>query len=562
MTITNANVAVLSSLACLGFIVMNPLIADENFRPDQSVLPVSAPSDAVVLFGAKANRFVSMGGGDIDWPVRDGALVSTRGQAVPGKSRSNHIVSAYHFRDADIHVEFQLPENSKGNSGLYLHGHYELQILNSFDAKKLTQQEMGALYGFAPPLVNAARKPGEWQVYDVRFRAPRRDKHGNIVEDGHLTAWLNGQKVQGGTKFAEPRSNYHPFRHGRTPYLEGVEKSLRSTMAGPLFLQDHDAEVRFRNVWIRPLDEKAFEYPKKSVEQTTSQSKEADRSFDSLSKTRKINRIITAGDRLTESVRTSSGMYTYAVRDISDNAETPVLARANVRLYYDSGIYCLDCDWKTRRQRLARLLNNGQVVRIGSKNSDFERTVVIARPHTAKIVSFKRDVDPPVCTIENMSPRPRTRSFLKSVMSQAGFGYVSNPFFLHLQMTQLEDLPLEPEAFTFVETDTAAVRIEFAIVNSPMNIVSMDYDEQLKPIRYAIRHPAKGGEYYWMDVEWMEQDGVALPRQISGRRPSGQQTLEYKFTRVAGDVNQPIDPKYFGTKWLNIPTDAVARSVE
>lgn len=235
------------------------------FRPDQTTLPVPAPEGAIVLFdGGDTNHFVSMAGTAIDWPVVDGTLVSTRGQAMPGKARSNHIVSTWHFRDADIHVEFLLPANSKGNSGLYLHGHYELQILNSFAAKQLTQQEMGSLYGFAAPLVNAARPPEVWQVYDVRYIAPRRDEAGEIIKKGSAVAWLNGRKVQDGVRFGKPRSSYHPYRHGRTPYMEKVEKKLRSTMTGPLFLQDHDAHVKFRNVWIKPLDDAGGPQPNAS----------------------------------------------------------------------------------------------------------------------------------------------------------------------------------------------------------------------------------------------------------------------------------------------------------
>ncbi len=221
-----------------------------DFAPSQTELPVPPPSGAVVLFdGKNSDYFLSMSGQPIDWPVADGSLVSTA-----NKQRSNHVLSKLRFRDADIHVEFQLPESGHGNSGLYIHGHYELQIINSFGKEKLTQEDMGALYGFAAPSENAARKPGEWQGYDVRFRAPRRDADGNIVEDGVLTAWLNGRKVQDQTRFGEPRSKYHPYRHGTTPYLKEVEEKLRRTMTGPLFLQDHDSPVRFRNVWVRPLD--------------------------------------------------------------------------------------------------------------------------------------------------------------------------------------------------------------------------------------------------------------------------------------------------------------------
>ncbi len=228
----------------------------EKFMPQQSELPVAAPQDAIVLFdGGAPHRFVRMAGGPGDWPIVDGALVSTR-----DKRRSNHLVSTVHFRDADIHVEFQLPENGKGNSGIYIHGNYELQIYNSYGKTELTQNEMGAIYGFAPPLVNASRKPGEWQVYDIRYRAPRRDATGAIVEEGSVTAWLNGQKVQDHTTFGEPRSKYHPYRYGTTPYLQTIWATQKQASVGPVFLQDHDAPVRFRNIWIRPLDELAEFY--------------------------------------------------------------------------------------------------------------------------------------------------------------------------------------------------------------------------------------------------------------------------------------------------------------
>ncbi|QDU38609.1 hypothetical protein Mal4_29380 [Maioricimonas rarisocia] len=235
--------------------VLLPLavLAEEPFAPVQESLPVPAPEGAIVLFdGAGTNHFVSMAGDEIDWPVREGALVSTR-----GNNRSNHIVSTYHFRDADLHVEFRLPENSKGNSGVYLHGHYELQIFNSHGKDEPGMGDMGAVYAFSKPLVNAARPPGEWQVYDIRYRAPRRDEDGQIVESGRITAWLNGQLVQDKTPVSEPRSNYHPFRYGTTPYLEAIEQQQMQTSVGPVFLQDHDSPVQFRNVWVRPLDDRA-----------------------------------------------------------------------------------------------------------------------------------------------------------------------------------------------------------------------------------------------------------------------------------------------------------------
>jgi hypothetical protein len=226
------------------------------FAPQQETLPVPPPEGATVLFdGCGTNLFLSMEGQEIDWPVEDGALVSTR-----GKVRSNHLVSKLHFRDADVHVEFMLPESGSGNSGVYLHGNYELQIYNSFGKPEPTMDDMGAIYGFAKPLANACRKPGEWQVYDIRYRAPRREEGGKIVQDGALTAFLNGVKVQDGATFGEPRSRWHPYRYGTTPYLSKIWERQQQTGVGPVFLQDHDSPVRFRNVWVQPLDDRSFLY--------------------------------------------------------------------------------------------------------------------------------------------------------------------------------------------------------------------------------------------------------------------------------------------------------------
>ena len=230
----------------------------ETFQPDQSALPAPPPKDAIVLLGSAQHQFLSMTGKAVDWEKGDGELISGK-----GNRRSNHIVSKWHFRDADIHVEFKLPEKGSGNSGIYIHGNYELQIFHSYGKTKHTDGDMGALYGFAPPLVNAARDRDQWQVYDIRYRAPRRNEKGEIVTNGQVTAWLNGQLVQKNTEFGEPRSKYHPFRYGTTPYLQEIWKRQKATMVGPVFLQDHDNPVTFRNVWIKPLDDFAVEYPTK-----------------------------------------------------------------------------------------------------------------------------------------------------------------------------------------------------------------------------------------------------------------------------------------------------------
>jgi len=239
-------------LACLPAITN----ADQTFRPDQRELPVPPPTGSVVLLASDGtHQFSSKTGGEINWPAEAGVLTSARAEG-----RSNHIVSNWHFRDADIHVEFMLPAKGSGNSGIYIHGNYELQIIDSLGKDKLTQNEVGALYGFAPPLVNAGLDRGKWQVYDVRYRAPRRDAKQQIAEMGRVTAWLNGQCVQLDTEFGEPRSTYHPFRYKTTPYLQAIWAKQKESSVGPVFLQDHDNPVKFRNVWIKPLDDKAVNY--------------------------------------------------------------------------------------------------------------------------------------------------------------------------------------------------------------------------------------------------------------------------------------------------------------
>jgi hypothetical protein len=222
-----------------------------DFRPVQRPLPVSPPPGAIVLFGDNSEgppKFTSMSGEAMDWTIRDGSLVVDT-----TSERTNHIVSTETFRDADIHAEFMVSPEADGNSGLYIHGHYEMQIYDSFGITDPTEQDEGSLYRFGKPLVNASRPAGEWQVYDIRFIAPRRDASGRVIHRGMITAWLNGALVQDGITFAEPRSPFLPYRHRERHHLHDIEQRLIATGEGPLFLQDHGSPTRFRNVWIKPL---------------------------------------------------------------------------------------------------------------------------------------------------------------------------------------------------------------------------------------------------------------------------------------------------------------------
>jgi Domain of Unknown Function (DUF1080) len=247
------------SLLVLGWCTISTAADLPKFEPKQDTLPVKPPAGAVVLYdGNKTNEFLKKDGQALNWKIENGELISSR-----DKNRANHVVSRIHFRDADIHVEFNVSPVAQGNSGIYIHGNYEMQIMNSHGKKELTEQEAGSLYGFQKPLVNATRPAGEWQVYDIRYIAPRRNGEGKITEEGTITAWLNGQKVQDGTRFGEPRSVYHPYIYQTTPYLQKIWAKQKATSVGPVFLQDHDSPCRFRNVWILPLDEHAGAYEEK-----------------------------------------------------------------------------------------------------------------------------------------------------------------------------------------------------------------------------------------------------------------------------------------------------------
>ena len=214
------------------------------------------PEGAVVLFaGTSTELFADKLGNATDWQIVDRSLVSTAKD-----TRSNHAVSKLHFRDAHIHVEFNMDEASHGNSGIYIHGHYEVQIYDSRGKDVPDVQDMGALYGIHAPLVHAGKAPGEWQTFEIRYVAPRRDSDGKIVKKGRVSVWLNGQQVLDNVEFEEPVSQYHPYRYRATPYLQTIEKRLLATSIGPVFLQDHDSPCRFRNIWIKPLDSKAFFY--------------------------------------------------------------------------------------------------------------------------------------------------------------------------------------------------------------------------------------------------------------------------------------------------------------
>ncbi len=200
--------------------------------------PNAAPSDAVVLFNGK----------DVDsWTYFDGSACQwvIDGDAMVVKPGSGSIVSRKKFSDAQVHLEFATPTpaegkgQERGNSGMYIQGRYEVQILDSYDNETYANGQCSAIYGQSEPLVNASRKPGEWQTYDVIFHAPKFDASGNKTAPGTITVLHNGVLTQD---------------HVELKGVTGGNLSEESAEPGPLMLQDHGNAMRFRNIWFRPLD--------------------------------------------------------------------------------------------------------------------------------------------------------------------------------------------------------------------------------------------------------------------------------------------------------------------
>ena len=205
--------------------------------PEPKVInPGPPPSDAVVLFDGKdLSKWRAENGGEPRWKIEDDAMV------VNG---TGSLVTKEEFGDCQLHVEWAAPAKvegegqGRGNSGAYFQGRYEIQVLDSYENKTYPDGQAGAFYGHSAPLVNAARKPGEWQTYDIMFRGPKVGEDGK-VQPGSLTVLHNGVLVQ----------DHVPVQGDATTaaMFKGV------TPKGPLVLQDHGNPVRYRNIWLRRL---------------------------------------------------------------------------------------------------------------------------------------------------------------------------------------------------------------------------------------------------------------------------------------------------------------------
>ena len=201
----------------------------------------SAPSDAVVLFDGKDPSKWSKGNGKpAAWTVKDGYAEL---------NNSGNIRTKQEFGDCQFHIEWSAPAKPRGvsqvrgNSGIYFMGLYEVQIMDSYDNATYADGSAASIYGQHPPLVNASRKPGEWQVYDIVFRKPRFNE-GKMSEPGRFTVFHNGVLVQ---------HNAESF--GETVWRR-LAKYRKTPEKGPISIQDHGdrQKVRYRNIWLRELD--------------------------------------------------------------------------------------------------------------------------------------------------------------------------------------------------------------------------------------------------------------------------------------------------------------------
>lgn len=219
-------------------------------QPPKQALPVPAPPDALVLFdGTGLAQWRSADGGPAKWVIKDGAI-----ESVPG---SGYLHSARGFGDVQLHVEWATPvppkgeSQGRGNSGVFLMGLYEVQVLDSYQNDTYPDGQAAAIYGQYPPLVNACRPPGEWQTYDIVFRRPRFRPDGSLVQAARLTVLHNGILVQDGV---EPWGPTAWLQH--LPYTAHPDKL-------PLAFQDHGNPVRYRDIWLRELPEDAEPGPAK-----------------------------------------------------------------------------------------------------------------------------------------------------------------------------------------------------------------------------------------------------------------------------------------------------------
>lgn len=204
--------------------------------------PADAPSDAIVLFNGVdlKSEWTSGDGGEPGWVVENGCATVIR--------RSGVIKTKRVFEDFQLHIEWRTPaevvgtSQGRGNSGIFLQELYEVQVLDNYDNRTYRNGQAASIYKQHPPLVNACKKPGEWQTYDIIYTAPRFNDDGTYFTQPTVTVIHNGALVLNHVKLRGP-----------TEYIGIPEYSIKKHGPGSLVLQDHSNPVSYRNIWIREL---------------------------------------------------------------------------------------------------------------------------------------------------------------------------------------------------------------------------------------------------------------------------------------------------------------------
>ncbi|MCK9410976.1 MAG: DUF1080 domain-containing protein [Prolixibacteraceae bacterium] len=204
--------------------------------------PIPAPSDADVLFDGKdLSKWKGVKTEEAQWIVSDGNFTVKKG--------TGSIETKKHYRDFQLHLEWKVPASIigssqfRGNSGVILQGIYEIQVLDNYINKTYANGQAGSVYKQTAPLVNAMKKPGEWNVYDIIYTAPTYTKDSTYRTFPYVTVIHNGIIVQNNTRI-----------NGNTAYIGFPKVKVHGD--GPIMLQDHgdpSEAISFRNIWIREL---------------------------------------------------------------------------------------------------------------------------------------------------------------------------------------------------------------------------------------------------------------------------------------------------------------------
>jgi len=204
--------------------------------------PAKAPSDAIVLFdGTNLNEWTNGKGEAAEWTVADGCFTVKKGTGTIKTKRQ--------FEDYQLHIEWRAPSEvvgesqGRGNSGIFMQGIYEVQVLDNYNNRTYRNGQAGSIYKQHPPLVNACKAPGVWQTYDIIYTAPRFNEDGiTYFTPPTVTVLHNGVLVQNNVKMRGP-----------TEYIGVPEYTVKKHGPGSIELQDHGNPVSYRNIWIREL---------------------------------------------------------------------------------------------------------------------------------------------------------------------------------------------------------------------------------------------------------------------------------------------------------------------